>query len=95
MRNINEFKYDIAEFKRNTDNEMVGETEFLRAELTAEKKVIENLLLSQSMLRDELLCSYKSASGNIFAESICDNRPVYRKVHQLTSLPKAIMPMII
>ena len=30
---------------------MVGEIEFLRAELTAKSKVIENLILSQSMLR--------------------------------------------
>ena len=25
------------------------------------------------MLCDELLCSYKSASGKLFAEGICDN----------------------
>ena len=58
MENICELKDDIAELKRNTDNVMVGETEFLRTELTAKNKVIENLILSQSMLRDELLCSY-------------------------------------
>ena len=45
MRNISELKYDIAEFKRNTDNEMVGETEFLRAELTAEKKSYRKLVI--------------------------------------------------
>ena len=49
---------------------MIGEIEFLRAELTAKSKVIENLILSQSMLRDELLCSYKSGSGKISAEGI-------------------------
>ena len=49
---------------------MVGEIEFLRAELTAKSKVIENLILSQSMLRDELLCSYKSGSRKISAEGI-------------------------
>ena len=58
MGNICELKDDIAELKRNTDNVMVGEIEFLRTELTAENKVIESLILSQSMLRDELLCSY-------------------------------------
>ena len=55
---------------------MVGETEFLRAMLTAKNKLIKSLLLSQSMLRDELLCSYKSASGKISAEGICDNTSV-------------------
>ena len=39
MGNISELKQDIAELKRNTDNVMVGEIEFLRAELTAEKKL--------------------------------------------------------
>ena len=57
MGNISELKYDIAELKPNTDNAMVGEIEFLRAELTAKNKVIESLLLSQSMLYDELFCS--------------------------------------
>ena len=57
MGNISELKYDIAELKPNTDNVMVGEIEFLRAELTAKNKVIESLLLSQSMLYDELFCS--------------------------------------
>ena len=66
MRNIRELKYDIAELKRNTDNVIAGEIEFLRAELTVENKVIESLLLSQSMLREDLLCSYRSASGKIF-----------------------------
>ena len=55
---------------------MVGEIEFLRAELTAKNKVIESLLLLQFMLRDELFCSYKSPSGKIFAEGICDNRSI-------------------
>ena len=58
MGNICELKDDIAEPKRNTDNVMVGEIEFLRTELTAKNKVIESLILSLSMLRDELLCSY-------------------------------------
>ena len=49
---------------------MIGEIEFLRAELTAKSKIIENLILSQSMLRDELLCSYKSGSEKISAEGI-------------------------
>ena len=66
MRNIRELKYDIAELKRNTDNVIAGEIELLRAELTVENKVIESLLLSQSMLREDLLCSYRSASGKIF-----------------------------
>ena len=35
MGNICELKDEIAEVKRNTDNVMVGEIEFLRAELTA------------------------------------------------------------
>ena len=55
---------------------MVHKTEFLRAELTAKNKVIESLLLSRSMLRDELICSYKSGSGKISAEGICDNRSI-------------------
>ena len=75
MGNISELKYDIAELKRNTDNVMVGEIEFLRAELTAQNKVIESLILSQSMLRDELLWSYKSASGKISA-GVCDSRSI-------------------
>ena len=58
MGNICELKDDIAELKRNTNNVMVGEIEFLSTELTAKNKVIESLILSQSMLRDELLCSY-------------------------------------
>ena len=45
MGNINELNHDIAE--RNTGNVMVGEIEFLRAELTAKNKVIESLILSQ------------------------------------------------
>ena len=65
MGNISELKYAIAELKRNTYKVMVGEPEFLRAELTAKNKVTANLILSLSMLRDELLCSRKSASGNI------------------------------
>ena len=76
MGNISEFKHDIAELKRNTDNVMVHEIEFLRAELTAKNKVTESLLLSQSMLRDELICSYKSGSGKISTEVICDNRSI-------------------
>ena len=76
MGNISEWKYDITELKRNTDNKMVREIEFLRAQLTAKSKVIESLLLSQSMLRDELICSYKSGSGKISAEGICDNRSI-------------------
>ena len=72
MGNISELKY-IAELKGNTENVMVGEIEFLRAKLTAKNKVMESLLLSQSMLRDELICSYKSPSGKIFAEGMCDN----------------------
>ena len=39
MRDISELKYDIVELKRNTDNVMVGDTEFLRAELTAKIKL--------------------------------------------------------
>ena len=57
MGNISELKYNIAELKPNTDNAMVGEIEFLRTDLTAKNKVIESLLLSQSMLYDELFCS--------------------------------------
>ena len=53
---------------------MVHKTEFLRAELTAKNKVIESLLLSQSLLCDELICSCKSGSGKISAQGICDNR---------------------
>ena len=45
MGNINELNHDIAE--QNTGNVMVGEIEFLRAELTAKNKVIESLILSQ------------------------------------------------
>ena len=37
---------------------MVSETEFLMGELSVNNKFIESLLLSQSMLRDELLCSF-------------------------------------
>ena len=37
MGNISELKDDIAELKRNTDNVMVNEIEFLRAELSAKK----------------------------------------------------------
>ena len=46
MGNISELKDDIAELKRNTDNVMVDDIEFLRAELTAKNKVIESLILS-------------------------------------------------
>ena len=46
MENISELKDDIAELKRNTDNVMVDDIEFLRAELTAKNKVIESLILS-------------------------------------------------
>ena len=74
MGHINELKYDIAELKRNADNVMVGEIEFLRVELTATNKVIESLLLLQSVLHDELIYSYKSGSGKIFAEVKRDNR---------------------
>ena len=28
------------------------------------------------MLLDELICSYESASGKIFAEGVCDNRSI-------------------
>ena len=37
MGNISELKYAIAELRRNTYKVMVGEVEFLRAELTAKK----------------------------------------------------------
>ena len=67
MGNNSESKHDIAELTRNTDNVMVEEIEFLRAELTGKNKVIESLILLQSMLRDELLCFYKSASAKISA----------------------------
>ena len=77
MGNICEFKDGIAERKRNTDKVMVGEIGFLQSELTARNKVIESLILLQSMLRDELLCYYKSASGKISAEGgVCDNRSI-------------------
>ena len=46
MENISELEDDIAELKRNTDNVMVDDIEFLRAELTAKNKVIESLILS-------------------------------------------------
>ena len=68
--------YDIAELKRNTDNVIVGEIEFLRVELTTKNEIKESFLLSQSMLRDEFLCSYKYASGKISREGICYNRSV-------------------
>ena len=45
MQNISELKYAIAELKQNTDNVMVGEIEFLTAELTAKNKVIEYMIL--------------------------------------------------
>ena len=74
MGNICEFKDDIAELKRNTYNVMLGEIEFLRTELSAKIKFVESLILSQSMLRDELLCYDKSTSGKICAEGgVCDN----------------------
>ena len=57
MGNICGLKNHIAELKRNTDNVMVVEIEFLRVKLTAKNKVIESLILSQSMLGDELLSS--------------------------------------
>ena len=76
MGNISDLKYAIAELKWNTDNVMVSEFEFLRAELTAKNKVTENLILSLSMLHDKLLCSHKSAPGNISAEGVCDNRSI-------------------
>ena len=105
MRNISELKYDIAEFKQNPDKKMVRGIEFVRAELTAKNKVIESLLLPQSMLHDELICSYKSGSGKISAGGICDNRsinycdksvnmnktPLKKKI----SLLKVILSMII
>ena len=59
MGNISELKYAIAELRRNTYKVMVGEVEFLRAELTAKNKVTEKLILSLSMLRDELLCFWQ------------------------------------
>ena len=37
MGNISELKYAIAELRRSTYKVMVGEVEFLRAELTAKK----------------------------------------------------------
>ena len=56
---------------------MVVEIEFLGAELAAENKVIERLLLSQSILHDERLCSYKSPSGKVSAEGgVCGNRSI-------------------
>ena len=56
---------------------MVAEIEFLRVELAAENKVIESLILSQSMLRDERLCSYKSPLGKVSAEGgVCGNRSI-------------------
>ena len=76
MRNISELKDDIAEFKRNTDNVMVGGNEFLRVMLTAKNKVIERLILSLSMLLDKLLCYYKSAAGKISAEDVRGNRSI-------------------
>ena len=76
MGNISALKDDIAELKRNTDNVMVGGIEFLRVMLTAKNKVIERLILSLSMLLDELLCSYKSATGKISAEDVRGNRSI-------------------
>ena len=46
MGNISELKDDIAELKRNTDNVMVDDIEFLRAELTAQNKVTESYIKS-------------------------------------------------
>ena len=46
MENISELKDDIAELKRNTDNVMVDDIEFLRAELTAKNKVTESYIKS-------------------------------------------------
>ena len=46
MGNISELKDDIAELKRNTDNVMVDDIEFLRAELTAKNKVTESYIKS-------------------------------------------------
>ena len=81
---INElFKFYKALFQKNIKvktkrlvNVMVSETEFLMVELSVKNKVIESLLLSQSMLRDELLCSFKSASGKIYAKDIYHNRSI-------------------
>ena len=67
MGNNSETKHDIAELTRNTDNVMVEEIECLRVELTGKNKVIESLILLQSVLRDKLLCFYKSASAKISA----------------------------
>ena len=47
MGNISESKYDIADFKQNTDSVMVGEIQFQRVEPTVKNKVIESSLLSQ------------------------------------------------
>ena len=55
---------------------MVGEIEFLRTELTVKNKVIESLILPQSMLCDELFSSNKSPSSKISAEGLCDNRSI-------------------
>ena len=77
------FKFYKALFQKNIKvktkrlvNVMVSETEFLMVELSVKNKVIESLLLSQSMLRDELLCSFKSASGKIYAKGIYHNRSI-------------------
>ena len=48
-----------------------SEIKFLRAELSAKNKIIEeSLVLPESMLRDELLFSYKSASGKTSAKDL-------------------------
>ena len=81
---INElFKFYKALFQKNIKvktkrlvNVMVSETELLMVELSVKNKIIESLLLSQSMLRDELLCSFKSASGKIYAKDIYHNRSI-------------------
>ena len=44
--------------------------------MTAKNKAIESFLLSQSMLHDELLWSYKSAPRRVYGKSTCDNRSI-------------------
>lgn len=57
-----------------TGHVRVGEIEFLRAELIAKNKVLESLLLPQSILCTELICSYKSDSRKLFAGDLSHNR---------------------
>ena len=66
MGNISESKYDIFELRWNTDNVIVDEIEFLRAELTPKNKAMENLLLSPSMLRVSFF-----AVINMRLENVC------------------------